>query len=602
MEKEKIENKIENLENIEQEIENLIKLINYHNWRYYILQDPEISDQEFDALFNRLKELEKKYGIVKPYSPTQRISSFLSEFKKEKHISEVLSLDAVYNLEGLQEFIKSVLKNLNYSPLEFLGELKFDGVNLSVVYRRQDDKFVFYRALTRGDGFYGEDVSLNAKTIKTLPLVIYYQFPQEIEFIQVNGEVILYKEDLEIINRQREKEGLPKFSNTRNAASGSLRQQDPSITASRNLKFFAYHFKFFDKNQQEIIFEKKLSKLFEIFVQEKFLVSPHYEVVEIFSLSDVEKLQDYYLRKEKEKEKFPFEIDGVVFKINNIEFHKILGSTLRNYKWAIAYKFSSGIYITRIVDVEYQVGRTGIITPVAILEPVEIEGATVKNASLHNFDYVKSKDIKIRDFVEIRRAGKVIPEVVKVIVELRGEVKDIVEPSNCPSCGSNVERDGPFLVCKNPGCPEKVIAKIVHWFSKEALNIDISDGTVSKLVRSGLVKDVADMYRLTPAELAIVGNLGKKSASKLYHLIQSTRDSPFDKVLYALGIPSVGLSTSKLLAQRFQNIDNLMKASLSELSEIPRVGEEIAKNIKEFFENPDNKKLIEKLKKIMKNF
>ncbi|MFN4220206.1 MAG: NAD-dependent DNA ligase LigA [bacterium] len=587
-------------ENVEQEIEKLINLINYHNWRYYVLQDPEISDEEFDALYNKLKQLEKNTGIIKPYSPTQRISSLLSEFKKEEHISPVLSLDAVYNKEELKEFLKSIFKNLNYNAVEFLCELKFDGINLSVIYKKENGKFVFLKALTRGDGFQGEDVTLNAKTIKTIPLVIYPELPNQVEFIQVNGEVLLYKEDLEIINKQREKENLPKFSNTRNAASGSLRQQDPSITASRNLKFFAYHFKFFDTNKKELIIEKKLSKLFEIF-SKYFVVSPKYEIVDIFSIEDIFKLENYYQRIQNEKENFPFEIDGVVFKIDNIEFQKILGNTLKNYKWAVAYKFSSDIFITKLIDVEYQVGRTGVITPVAVLEPINIDGVKVKNASLHNFDYIKSKDIKIGDYVEVRRAGKVIPEVVKVIEELRENVKEIEKPLICPSCGSKLEEDGSFLICKNPNCIEKIIAKIVHWFSKEALNIDVSEGIISKLVKSGLVKDVADMYKLTPAELAIVGNLGKKSASKLYHLIQSTKNSTFDKVLYALGIPSVGLATSKLLAQKFKNIDELMNANFNELSEIPRIGPEIAKNIKEFFENPENKKLIEKLKKIMNN-
>ncbi len=589
---------------VEQEIEKLIELINYHNWRYYVLQDPEISDEEYDALLNRLKKLEKETGIIKSYSPTQRITNVIStEFKKGNHLFPVLSLEAVYDKKKLEEYIKSVLRNLKQSELGLLCELKFDGVSLSVIYKRNDGIFIFDKALTRGDGLIGEDVSLNAKTIKTIPLSIDLgndnDTEGDIEFIQVNGEVVLYKNDLQRINEERKKEGVPEFSNTRNAASGSLRQLDPSVTAKRNLKFFAYSIRFFDREGKEVRIRKKLSELFELMKSLRFIVSPFFKTCKIEQ--DVDALQEYYENAFEMKDSLEFDIDGVVFKVDDLEFQDRLGSTLKNYKWAIAYKFHTSIAVTKVIDVVFEVGRTGVITPVALLEPVEIEGAVIKNATLHNFDYIKSKDIRIGDYVEVRRAGKVIPEIVKVIKELRGDVREIEEPKFCPSCKAELIKDGPFLICPNKQCFEKIIAKIVHWFSKDAMDVDISDGIISKLVKNKIVKDVVDMYNLRPSDFAVVGNLGKKSASKLYNSIQESRNRSFDRILYGLGIPMVGLRNSKSLAQKFKNIDNLMNASFAELVSVEGIGNEVANSIIQFFKDEENRKLIERLKRVMNN-
>lgn len=587
---------------IEQEIQKLIDLINYHNWRYYVLQDPEISDQEYDALLEKLKELEKKTGIIKPDSPTQRITnSISSEFIKEKHLFPVLSLEAVYKIDGLKAFIKSLFRTIKQESLDFVCELKFDGVSLSVIYKREGDKFVFHKALTRGDGNHGENVTPNAKTIRTIPMSLNIQ-DKNIEYIQIKGEVVLYKKDLELINEQRRKEGLPEFRNTRNAASGSLRQLDPSITAKRNLKFFAYDIKFFDTQKKELLIYTNLSELFKLLEEQKFIVSPHYKTCSINSYENTQTLEEYYQWAKNTKEKLEFDIDGVVFKLDKIELHRLLGSTLKTYKWAIAYKFHTTVSITKIIDVSFEVGRTGIITPVAILEPITIEGAIVKNASLHNFDYIKTKDIRIGDYVEIIRAGKVIPEIVKVVAELRTEdTKEIQKPQNCPSCNAELQEDSPFLICINPRCTSKIIAQIVHWFSKEAMDVDISEGIISKLVRARIVSDIADMYYLKPSDLAVVGNLGKKSASKLYNSIQNTREKPFENILYGLGIPEVGLRNSKALAQKFKNLEELMNSTIEDLTSIEGIGKEIATQIIHYFKKPENIKLIQKLKQIMKN-
>ncbi|MCS7165612.1 MAG: NAD-dependent DNA ligase LigA [Candidatus Calescibacterium sp.] len=587
---------------LEQEIEKLIELINYHNWRYYVLQDPEISDQEYDTLLEKLKELEKKTGIIKPYSPTQRITyAMSSEFTKEKHLSPVLSLEAVYETEGLKSFLKSLLRTTKQESLDLVCELKFDGVSLSLIYKREGDKFIFHKALTRGDGIYGEDVTPNAKTIKTIPMILYLE-DKNVEYIQIKGEVVLYKKDLELINEQRRKEGLPEFRNTRNAASGSLRQLDPSITAKRNLKFFAYDIKFFDNQKHELLIYTKLSEILKLLEEQKFIASPHHKTCKINSYENIQELEEYYQWAKNTKEKMEFDIDGVVFKLDKIELHKILGNTLKTYKWAIAYKFHTNISITKILDVSLEVGRTGIITPVAILEPITIEGATIKNASLHNFEYIKTKDIRIGDYVEIIRAGKVIPEVLRVVKELRTEdTQEIQIPRNCPSCNSELKEDPPFLICTNSKCTSKIIAQIVHWFSKEAMDVDISEGIISKLVRARIVSDIADMYYLKPSDLAVVGNLGKKSASKLYNSIQNTRERPFENILYGLGIPEVGLRNSKALAQKFKNIQELMNSTIGDLTSIEGIGKEIATQIIQYFKNPENIKLIQKLKQVMKN-
>jgi len=599
-------------ENIEKQIDELIKLINYHNWRYYVLNDPEISDEEYDALVIKLKDLEKKYGIVKDYSPTRRITlGGGTPFRKEKHISPVLSLDAVYNPKELKDYFKSIINSLKtkfyFDYLDILCELKFDGVNLSLVYKKDGSKFVLDKALTRGDGIYGEDVTLNAKTIKTIPLVLdcsECDFSQVIEFIQVKGEVVLFKKDFMLINEERIRQSLNPFSNPRNAASGSLRQLDPSITAKRNLKFFAYDISFFDKEMKEVFLDKKkLSELFQLLKNFYFVVSPYHKTCQIsihneFSLKT---LEDYFEFAEKMKDSFDFEIDGVVFKVDNVEYQRFLGTTLKNYKWAIAYKFDLFVAITRVIDVVFEVGRSGVITPVAVLEPVELAGSTIKNCSLHNFDYIKEKDLMIGDYVEIKKAGKVIPEIVRVIKELRGDVKPIEEIKNCPSCGSVLERDGPFLICVNKNCEQKLIAKFVHFFSKDALDVDISDKTISKLVRAKIVRDFADFYELNVSTLAVIGNLAKKSASKLYNSIQKSREAEFYRVLYGLGIPMVGLRNSKSLAIKFKNIDTLMKASFDELTSVEGIGKEVANSIINFFKDPDNLKTIERLKKYLKN-
>ncbi|MGC8734831.1 MAG: NAD-dependent DNA ligase LigA [bacterium] len=640
------------IQQIEEEIEKLIKLIEYHNYRYYILQDPEISDEEYDALYNRLKQLETKYKIIKPYSPTQRLSNFIQkEFKEIQHISPVLSLDSIYSIKELKNYLKKILKELfknqeflnnllaykgehkvsaieenkkNEIEISFIGECKFDGISLSLIYKKKaiKDNEILYSlesAATRGDGFTGEDVTLNAKTIKSIPLFIVLNNTKkvDIEYIQVRGEVILNKIDLEKINEERAKENLPLFSNTRNAASGSLRQLDPSITAKRPLIFFAYDLKTFDHNKNIIIYFENLISTFSFLKLNNFIVSPHYEYItklkfksnDITDEKNIDKeiennIQYFenYIQKIKKLEKdLEYNIDGVVFKINEVEYQKYLKDTLKNYKWAIAFKFHSNEAITKIIDIEYQIGRTGIITPIAILEPVNLEGAIIKKATLHNFEYIKSKDIKINDTVKIRRAGKVIPEIIEPILELRNnnKVKEIEIPKICPSCNENLIKDGPLIKCVNKNCKGIIKEKILYWVDN--MDINIGSAIVSKLVDSKLVNNIADIYKLKIVDIASIGNIAKKMANKIYNEIQKSKENSFEKILFSLGINNVGLNTVKLLVNRYKNIDELINASFEDLISIKGIGKEVAKSIIEFFKDPDNIQVINELKKYLKN-
>lgn len=634
---------LENVKDIEQEIEKLIKLIEYHNYRYYVLQDPEIPDKEYDILYNRLKELENKYKIIKPYSPTQRLSkSIQKDFKEINHIYPVLSLDSIYSTKELKDYLKKILKELLKNTefisyiknnkiesigISFIGECKFDGISLSLVYKKNstNSNEILYSldsAATRGDGITGEDITLNAKTIKSIPLFLILENNQEtqkIEYIQVRGEVILNKNDLEKINQERIKENLPIFSNTRNAASGSLRQLDPSITAKRPLNFFAYDLKTFNQNKKIIIYFKNLLDSFSFLSLNKFIVSPHHEYLTTFNFNINEiiplnenhidkivnnnlKYFENYIKKIIDiEDKLEYNIDGVVFKVNEIIYQEYLKNTLKNYKWAIAFKFHSNEAITKIIDIEYQIGRTGIITPIAILEEVELEGAIIKKATLHNFEYIKSKDIRINDTVKVRRAGKVIPEIIQPILELRdpNKTKEIELPKSCPYCNQFLIKEGPFIKCTNKNCKGIIKEKILYWVDN--MDINIGKAIVSKLVDSKLVKNIDDIYKLKIVDIASIGNIAKKMANKIYNEIQKSKENSFEKILFSLGINNVGLSTVKILINKYKNIDELMNTTLEELTSIKGIGKEVATNIINFFKDPDNIQLIHELKKYLKN-
>ena len=569
-----------------EEVERLREEIEYHNYRYYVLADPVITDEEYDRLMRRLMELEKKYPqLITPDSPTQRVGGKVLEgFKKVKHSKPMLSLDNTYDESEIREFDRRVKKNLGVSKVEYVAELKIDGISIALRYEAGR----FKMGITRGDGIEGEDVSENVKTIKTIPL----RLRKKID-IEVRGEIYMPVEVFKKLNEEREEEGLPPFANPRNATAGTIRLLDTSKVAKSGLDSFIYYVvdpeRYGLKTQWEALnFLKEIG----------FKVNPHSRLCE-----SIEEVIDYWKEWVERRHELDYWVDGVVVKVNSFEYQKKLGATAKSPRWAIAFKFPAEQARTKLIDVTFQVGRTGVITPVAELEPVKLAGTTVKRATLHNFEYVKEKDIRIGDWVFVEKAGGIIPQVVKPIVDLRtGDEKPIEPPQSCPVCGGKVGKLDPSEVairCLNPHCPAKLKRALETFVSRNAMNIEgLGAKLIDKLVDSGLVKDVADIYYLTPFDLAQLGSgIGQRTIAKLLKEIEESKKNPLHRLITGLGIPHVGEKTAKVLAENFESLEELANASLERLMKIEGIGEEVARSIIEYFRNEKTKEIIEKLKK-----
>ncbi len=577
----------EDLEKVKKRIEELRELINYHNYRYYVLDSPEISDAEFDALFRELKELEERYPqFITPDSPTQRVGAPpREEFGVVEHRIPMLSLGNVFNFEELKAWYDRICRMLRMRDFELVCEHKFDGLAVALIY--EDGLFVV--GATRGDGYRGEDVTPNLKTIRSIPLSIPKdKAPKRLE---VRGEVILPKDDFRKLNEERAKKGLPPFANPRNAAAGSVRQLDPKVTAERPLDIYIYGIGEVEgdgipsNHWDTLMYLKDLG----------FKVNPHN--VKVKTLEEVEEYYRYWLEK---REELKYEVDGIVIKVNDYELQQKLGTIAREPRWAIAYKFPPVQKVTKLLDIEVNVGRTGALTPVAILEPVEVGGVTVKKATLHNEDYIKKKDIRIGDWVIVQRAGDVIPEIIGPIPSRRtGEERMFEMPTRCPVCGAEVIRpEGEAAArCTGAACPAKLVELLKHFASRAAMDIEgLGEKLCESLVRSGLVKDVADLYKLTKLDLLKLERMGLKSAANIVNAIQKSKNRPLSRLIFALGIPLVGQETAQILAQRFRSIDNLAKASIDELMRIPGIGPKVAESVVTFFRQESNRKIIEKLR------
>ncbi len=569
-----------------EEVERLREEIEYHNYRYYVLADPVITDEEYDRLMKRLMELEKKYPqLVTPDSPTQRVGGKVLEgFKKVKHSTPMLSLDNTYDEKEIREFDRRVKKLLGTSEVEYVAELKIDGISIAIRY--EDGRFRM--GITRGDGIEGEDVSDNVKTIRSIPLRL--RKPLTIE---VRGEIYMPVEEFKRVNEEREEEGLPPFANPRNATAGTIRQLDTRVVAGRNLDSFMYYVvdpeSYGIKTQWEALrFLKEIG----------FKVNPHSRLC-----SSIEEVIDYWKEWVERRHELDYWVDGVVVKVNSFEQQKILGATAKAPRWAIAFKFPAEQARTKIVGVTFQVGRTGVITPVAELQPVQLAGTTVKRATLHNFEYIKEKDIRLGDWVFVEKAGGIIPQVVKVIEDLRtGEEKPIEPPKECPVCGGPVGKLDPSEVairCLNPHCPAKLKRAILTFVSRDAMNIEgLGEKLVERLVDAGIVKDIADIYYLTPFDLAQLGSgIGQRTIAKILKEIEESKSRPLDKLITGLGIPHVGSKLAKVLAENFESLEELADASLERLMKIEGIGEEVARSIVEYFRNEKTREIIEKLKK-----
>jgi len=580
---------MEDIEKVKQEIESLRSLIRHHDYCYYVLNSPEISDEEYDALFRKLQELEAKYPeLITPDSPTQRVAGKPQEgFATFLHSQPLLSLNNAFTPEEIRDFDRRVKKMLKVESLDYVVELKIDGLAVNLRY----ENGIFVRGATRGDGVVGEDVTLNLKTIHSIPLRLRGdRIPRVIE---VQGEVYMRKKDLEKLNEERKQKGEPLFANTRNAAAGSLRQLDPRVTAERNLDIFNYGAFLIDSDYEPSTHWELLHYLKEL----GFKINPHIQLI-----SNIEEAIHVHEKWEKERKNLDYDIDGLVIKVNFLSYHEILGATTRSPRWAIAYKFEPTYAISQVLDIEVNVGRTGILTPVAVLEPVNVGGAVVKRATLHNEDEIKRKDVRIGDWVMVARAGEVIPEIVEVLKERRtGKEKIFVMPRECPVCHSRVVREEGEVAwrCVNASCPAQLKEKIRHWASRDAMDIEgLGEKLVDQLVEGVWVKAIPDLYRLNKETLLQLERMGNKSADNLLRAIEKAKRRELHRFIYALGIPHVGQFIARLLAEHFGSLDKLKEVKEEELLTIEGIGPIVAESVEHFFSNPQNRQMLEELKRL----
>ncbi len=570
------------------EVEKLKKEINYHNYRYYVLNQPVISDYEYDKLYKRLVELETQFPkLITPDSPTQRVGGEpLKEFKSIEHKIKMLSLDNTYSEEELLEFDRRVKKGLG-KQVKYEVTLKIDGVAVTLHYK--DGRLVL--GATRGDGIHGDDITQNIRTIKSVPLQLLTD-DEELKNIEVRGEVYLSKKNFEKINLEREENGEPLFANPRNAAAGTLKLLDPQEVAKRGLDLFIHTIPVQPGSHHPSHYEV-LKELGEA----GFKVIPHIELC-----NDITEVVKYMKEWEEKRDTLEYEVDGLVVKVDSFADRELLGYTIKSPRWAIAYKYPARQAVTKLEDIQLQVGRTGRVTPVAILEPVPLSGTTISRATLHNEDEIKRKDIRIGDYVIIEKGGEVIPKVVGVVKDRRtGKERVFKFPEKCPVCGERIYRleDEADWRCVNSSCPAQIKGSILHFASRQAMDIEgLGYVLVNKLVDMGMVKSFDDIYKLDKKTIADLERMGEKSAQNLIDAIEKSKEKDFVNVLFALGIPNIGINASNLLVQEFKNIDNLMNANLEQLTKVQGIGEVVAQSIINYFKSPKNRRLIENLKKI----
>lgn len=561
--------------------------IDHHNHLYFVENSPAISDSEYDLLMRELITLESEYpGLVTPQSPTQRVGGkLLDGFEEVAHELPMLSLGNAFNSTEMRAWHNRISGILESNDFDMSCELKFDGLAVSLLY----EKGIFVRGATRGDGTTGENVTLNLKTIRSIPLSLRGDIPARFE---VRGEVYFPKSEFERFNISREKSGLQSYANPRNTAAGSLRQLDPSVTSKRPLDIFIYSLGWAEGNFP--MPETHLGTL-DLLKTLGFKINPHN-----FLASSLEEAIDFYEQWTRERENLDYECDGVVVKVDRLDYQQHLGSVGREPRWAVAYKFPAAQATTKLLDIRVNIGRTGTINPYAVLEPVEVGGVTVRQATLHNEDYILSKDLRIGDFVVIERAGEVIPQIVRSNELLRdGSESRFVMPSECPSCGGQTSRNinEAALYCTNASCPAQLVRLVEHFVSKSSMDIDGMGGKLGvALINNDLIFDVADIYTLRSEHLLDMDRMAERSTSNLLDAIENSKKRPLSRLLTALGIRHVGTEVADSLADRFGDIDNLIAASEEELLAIPAIGPKIVQSVSEYFSSDSNRKVLDKLK------
>lgn len=577
------------LDDYVKEIDELRRQIQEHNYRYYILDNPIISDSQYDQLFQRLKRLEEQHPeLIASDSPTQRVGyAPTSAFLPVDHHVPMLSLANAFTKEDVIAFDQRVRQKLNIEgSIEYVCETKLDGIAVSLIF--EDGKLV--RGATRGDGTTGEDITQNVRTLPAIPLKLRGKnFPQ---LLEVRGEVYLAKAEFKLLNDRARERGQKIFVNPRNAAAGSLRQLDPKVTAERNLKIYCFSL---GAVSDGFPLPSKHSEVLMQLKEWGLRISPEISVVE-----NIEGCLTYYEEINDRRNTLSYEIDGVVYKVNSLDAQRALGFVSRAPRWAIAHKFPASEEVTNVIDIEFQVGRTGALTPVARLQPVFVGGVTVSNATLHNLDEAHRKDVRVGDFVIVRRAGDVIPEVVGVILERRPKgTKPIKLPVKCPVCGSKVEREEGEAAARCLGglhCHAQLTSSILHFASRRALDIEgLGHKIVDQLLDTGLINNVADLYRLNLEQVANLERMGQKSAENLIHAIDKSKETTLSRFLYALGIREVGEATAKALVDHFQHLEDIMNADQTELQTVPDIGPVVAAHIENFFKQTSNRQLIKDL-------
>lgn len=568
-------------------VRELVDEISRHDTKYYVEDDPEVSDYEYDMLVKELQALEEAYpDLVLPDSPTQRVpGKAVDEFPQVEHKVAMLSLDNCYSSDELREFDARVRKWLGDEEVRYTVELKIDGLGIALVY--EDGKLV--RGSTRGDGRTGEDVTTNIRTIKSIPLRLRPE--GGLRTVEVRGEVYMPLDGLRKLNAQREASGEPPFANPRNAAAGSIRQLDPKIAASRPLDAY-----FYTLSYSGDAMPPSHSEALEAMRKAGLRTSPHTR-----TFRTVDEVLGHIADWEPKRDSVGYDIDGMVIKVDSLEQQARLGTTAKSPRWAIAYKYPPKQMTTRLLDIVIQVGRTGALTPVAVLEPVEVGGVIVSRATLHNEDEVKRKGVMIGDTVLIERAGEVIPQVVRPVLERRtGSERDFVMPETCPVCGSSAARDEDAAVrrCVNVSCPAQVKERLGHFAARDAMDIDgVGPSLIEQLVGAGIVRDASDLYSLTKDRLMGLEGIKEKSAANILKGIDESRGRDFDRVLFALGIRHVGRTTARDLAEAFGGMARLKDATQEELAKVEGVGEVVGTAVREFFADPVNRSLVEKLKR-----
>lgn len=567
---------------MKERMDELIEIINEADYNYHTLDNPTITDQEYDKYLRELIEIEENHPTwVREDSPTQHAGGKIIEgFEKVTHKIPMMSLSDVFSESEVIAFDERIQKE-GFHP-EYVCELKIDGLSVSLLY----EKGKLVRAATRGDGTIGEDITHNAKTIKVIPL----KLKEEVD-IEVRGEIFMNKKTLEKLNEERKKNGQPLLQNCRNAAAGSIRQLDSKIAAQRKLDNFIYHLPNpldygIHTHSEALEYMKKLG----------FKINPNNRVVK-----NINEVLEFIEEKGKERDSLAYDIDGIVIKVNNIDDQQRLGSTAKYPKWATAYKFPAKEVLTKLTDIIFTVGRTGQITPNAVLEPVIVAGSTISRATLHNEDYVKEKDLKIGDIVSIRKAGDVIPEVVEVKKERRtGKEKDFVMITNCPMCNTPlVKKEGQVdYYCPNKKCPARNIESLIHFVSRDAMNIDgLGDRIMEDFYNFHFIATIPDIYALKEHEkdLTRLEGYGEKSVTNLLNAIEESKNNSLEKLIFGLGIPHVGAKTAKLLAQKYKTLQKLMEQTEEELTKVPDIGGIIAKSVVDYFNDPHHKAIVEEL-------